>query len=74
MFANTPSFSVNLQFGPAPTTQNTGLVNLCGFSNASNQVISFTTIYVQTTVSNVYFSAAGPATYQYVQAKYVRIA
>lgn len=74
IFANTSGFSVNLQFGPAPTTQNSGLVNLCGYSGSAATVISFTTIYIQTTVSNVYFSAAGVATYQFVQARYVRIA
>jgi hypothetical protein len=74
MFANTANFRVGLQFGPAPTTQNSGLVNICSFYNTNASVISFTTIYVQTTVSNVYFSASGIATYQFVQARYARIA
>jgi hypothetical protein len=74
MFANTSNFAVNLQFGPSPTTQNIGLVNLCGFSAAVASVISFTTIYIQTSVSDVYFSAVGNATYQFVHARYVRIA
>jgi hypothetical protein len=74
MFANTSPFEVTLQFGPAPTTQNTGLVNLASFGNTTAKIILLTTIYVQTTVSNVYFSASGIATYQFVQARYARIA
>jgi hypothetical protein len=74
MFANTANFAINLQFGPAPTTQNTGLVNLCAYTGAVAGVISLTTIYIQTAVADVYFSAVGNATYQFVQARYFRIA
>ena len=73
MFANTPGFSVNLQIGLAPTTQNANLANMCGFSGSTAQVISFTTTFIQTSVTNVYFSAAGVATYQFIQSNYVRI-
>jgi hypothetical protein len=75
MFANTAGFSVNLQFGTDPITQNTGLVNMASFYHPSAaQIIKLTTTWIQTSVANVYFSASGIATYQFIGANYVRIA
>lgn len=74
MFANTNGFSLNLQIGLNPTAQNGSLNNICHFTDTAAAIISFTTTWVQTSVANVYYSAVGPATYQFVQANYVRIA
>ena len=74
MFANTPGFNITLQFGSSPTAQNTGLVNMQSFAGSIAQIIKLTTTWFQTSVADVYFSAAGNATYQFVGANYVRIA
>ena len=73
MFANTAGFSLNLQIGLNPTSQNGSLNNICHFTDTAAAIISFTTTWIQTSVANVYFSAVGPATYQFVQGSYARI-
>jgi hypothetical protein len=69
------AFGVNMQFGTSAGIQNGNLQNLQTYSYAAGSVIMLTTIWIQTSVVNVYFSASGSAAYPFenICATYLRI-
>jgi hypothetical protein len=73
VYINTTPYSTNIQFGLDGTTQNGDLQNVLSVSGAVGGVVRLTSIWVQTSAVNIYFSVSGIFLFQNITASYVRI-